>query len=386
MRNTDPFVWFGEHSDTIFRWLGILGLVVLVWVLLRWWAMRWGGWRDWASRLRREFALTGAAFTAPARSWLRHRTVQRLLVRRLKDPSTWRDAERALAAAALDGDSAGRPYAVLVGADGVRVLLSGRDAPEPWTARRADLPTVAVRGADDRPLIVALGAQRHGIEDMCVFLDLAVGPPLLCVDGDERAGRALLQALAAQLDVRMPRPLVVVAEGVHRGHHGATPRNAYRTARDTAPRLGLAPVLVSAELPDPLPPELAEPPLGAYALRVLVLGRARGYTRRLLADRHGRVAVTGTPLMPRCDGLGRAVVRTLGSLPPVLPPAAAAVAADLVEESEPDEALAPHSTPEPEPGPTTHAGVSASATRPSPSEPAEPRSARPATAPNRTAS
>src|SRR5262249_30821627 len=93
------------------------------------------------------------------------------------------------------------------------------------------------------------------------------------------------------------------------------------------------PVLVAAELPDPLPPELAAPPGPDPALRVLVLGPGRGYVRTLLTERQGRVAVTGTPLLARCDGLGRAVARVLNAIPPVLPPAPAAEhAADLFEE------------------------------------------------------
>lgn len=334
MRNTDPFVWFRQHSDTLFRWLGIIGVAVLCFVLLRYWAMRWGGWRAWAARLGRELALTAAAFAEPPRSWLRHRSALRLLVRRLREPATWQDAERALAAART-ADLPGAPYAALVGARTVTVLLAGREAPEPWTVARADLPPVTPQAAGARPIVVALGTQRDGGEQQCAFLDLAVGPPVLSAAGDGKASRALLQALAAQLEARLPRPLVVVAEGVHRRHPGQPVRTAYRTARDTRHRLGLAPVLVTTELPDPLPPELAAPPGDEPVLRVLVLGEARGYARLLVTERHGRVAVMGTPLVPRCDGLGRAVARVLDTLPPVLVPASAAAAADdLLEDAD----------------------------------------------------
>lgn len=382
MRNTDPFVWFRQHSDAVFRWLGVVGLVVLVFVLLRLWAMRWGGWGTWAARLRREFALTAAAFAAPVRSWRAHRRTLRLLTRRLRDPATWRDAERALAAA--DG-AGGRPYAVLVGAGSVAVLLAGPDAPGPWTAGRAGLPTVTVRPGGTRPVVVALGAQQHAGEPMCVFLDLAAGPPVLCVDGDDRASRALLQALSAQLDVRLPRGHVTVAEGVHRDHPGPPVRTAYRTARDTPRRFGVTPVLVATGLPDPLPPELAEPPGEDPVLRVLVLGEARGYTRRLLTDRYGRVAVTGTPLLPRCDALGRAVARALDALPPVLPPAPSArsAAADLVEDSdlvETEEETAAAERARPVPEPAGVAGAPAASAAPS-----LPRRSEPAPATERTA-
>lgn len=258
MRNTDPFVWFRENSDAIFRWLGIAGAALLIFLLLRMWAMRWGGWRAAWARLLREIAVTAYAFAEPVRAWLRYRRALRLLVRRLGDPATWRDAERALAAARSAAAPA-RPYAALVGPDTVTVLLAGREEPEAWTVARAELPSVTPEAADVRPIVVAVGVTEHAEEQQCAFLDLAVGPPVLSVTGEDRASGALVQALAAQLDVRLPQPLVVVAEGVHRHHVGEPVRVAYRAARETPPRLGIAPVLVAAELPDPLPPELAAP-------------------------------------------------------------------------------------------------------------------------------
>ncbi|MGW3647889.1 hypothetical protein [Streptomyces sp. NPDC000878] len=350
MRNTDPFVFFRQHSDTIYRVLGIAGVLLLVYLLLRVWAMRWGGWRAACARLRREAAVTRYAFTAPVRAWFRHRRGLRLLVRQLGTPGTWRDAERALAAARLAAAPA-RPYAALVDSDSVAVLLAGTelpvpapdgawwaepDEPERWLVARADLPSVTPEAADVRPIIVAVGEA----ERSAAFLDLAVGPPVLSVAGNDRAATALVQAIAAQLDARLPSPLVVVAEGVHRDYSGPPVRSAYRTARETPPRLGIAPVLIAAELPDPLPPEFAAPPGDGPAVRAVVLGPGRGYVRSLLTDRHGRVAVTGTPLLARCGPLGRAVARVLPSIPPVLPPAEASTglsgrhARDLFEEEE----------------------------------------------------
>ncbi|MGW5095549.1 hypothetical protein ACWEQ1_18750 [Streptomyces nodosus] len=326
MRHTDPFVWFHQHSDAVFRWLGIAGAVLLCFLLLRMWAMRWGGWRKAWARLLRELSLTVHAFAEPVRAWLRYRSTLRMLVRRLGTPAVWRDAERALAAARVAA-APDRPYAALVGTGTVTVLLAGPDDPEPWTVSRSELPPVTPEAADARPLVVAIGAMEHGAERQCAFLDLAVGPPVVSVTGDERASRALLQAVTAQLDVRLPDQLVVVAEGVHRNHPGLPVRDAYREARKTPPRLGLVPVLVSAGLPDPLPPELAAPPGEAPALRALILGPGRGYVRGLLTEPYGRVAVTGTPLLARCDALGRAVARVLDTVPPVLAPAPAAEAA-----------------------------------------------------------
>ncbi|MFI6435213.1 hypothetical protein [Streptomyces sp. NPDC050759] len=339
MRNIDPFVWFRQNSDAIFRWLGIAGIALLLFLLLRVWAMRWGGWRAARARLRRELAVTAHAFAQPVRAWLGYRRALRLLVRRLRDQATWRDAERALAAARRAAAPA-RPYAAVVGVGTVTVLLAGRGGPEPWTVARAELPSVTPEAADARPIVVAAGTVDLAGEQQCAFLDLAVGPPVLSVTGDDRASRALLQALAAQLDVRLPGPLVVVAEGVHRDHPGQPVRDAYRMARETPPRLGIAPVLIAAELPDPLPPELAAPPGDTPALRVLVRGPGRGYVRTLLTDRHGRVAVPGSPLLARCDALGRAIARVLPGIPPVLPPAPSSEAAtglgetDLFEEGE----------------------------------------------------
>lgn len=102
-------------------------------------------------------------------------------------------------------------------------------------------------------------------------------------------------------------------------------------------------MLIAAELPDPLPPEFAAPPGDDPTVRAVVLGPGRGYVRSLLTDRHGRVAVTGTPLLARCGPLGSAVAKVLPSIPPVLPPAPAAEAStgldgrqarDLFEEEE----------------------------------------------------
>lgn len=85
-------------------------------------------------------------------------------------------------------------------------------------------------------------------------------------------------------------------------------------------------MLIAAELPDPLPPEFAAPPGDDPTVRAVVLGPGRAYVRSLLTDRHGRVAVAGTPLLARCGPLGRAVAKVLPSIPPVLPPAPSAEA------------------------------------------------------------
>ncbi|MFI7273947.1 hypothetical protein [Streptomyces sp. NPDC049879] len=333
MRSADPFEFLDRHRDTIFRVLGILAALLVVFLLIRFWAMRQGGWGAATARVRRELAVTAHAFAAPVRAWSRHRRSYRVLVRGLRAPVTWRDAERALAAA---GEAAapggGRPYAVLVEAETVTVLLAGRglvptpggiwwqdpdDSPEHWTAERHHLPPVVPVPDQTLPVLVAIGETGGA----CAFLDIASGPAVLTAEGDRRAALALHQAVAAQVDARLPDGMVVVAEGVHRSFPGEPVRAAYRATRDLPHRLGVAPVLVTAELPDPLPPELTAPPGESAAPRILLRGAGRGHRRTLLTDRQGRVRVTGTPLLVACNALSRAIARVLPHLPPVLPPA-----------------------------------------------------------------
>ncbi|WP_436775314.1 hypothetical protein [Yinghuangia sp. YIM S09857] len=345
MRNTDPFEFFQDHRDTIFRWSAIAGIVLALFLVVRLLAMRLGGWRAAWRRLCREVALTAYAFGAPVRGWLRHRRVLRILVRHLARAATWRDAERALVDARFAAAPA-QPYAVRVADDAVTVHLAGRnipeatgiweavaDAPGAWTAPRGALPGVVPDAEGTRPIVVALGEADGG----CVFLDLAIGPPMVAVEGEKRSHNALFQAVAAQLDARLPAPQAVVAEGVHADYAGEPPRAAYRTARATPPRLGVPAFLVTAALPDPLPPELAEPPDGVPAIRILLKGPGRSYVRTLLTDKRGQVAIPGTPVVTTCHALGAALARVLPDIPPVLPPAPAAdpesAAAELFEES-----------------------------------------------------
>ncbi|MER5948628.1 hypothetical protein ABT127_21525 [Streptomyces sp. NPDC001904] len=326
MRNVDPFAFFRAHQDTIYRWLGVAGVLLLIFLLLRIVARRLGGWRRAWHRARREVAVTAYAFVAPVRTWLVHRRDRALLRRLLGDPVTWRDAERALTAARLAAAPA-RPYAVLVGTDSVRVLLAGRDVPDPtgcwhevtdtageWRASRDELPLVTPEADAVPPLLIALGAT----DTQAAFLDAATGPASLCIEGHPQAASPLLQAIAAQLDARLPASLVVVAEGVHRDFDGPPVREAYRTAEEALPRLNIPPFLIATELPDPLPAGLASP---RPPCRVVLLGAGRGHTRTLLTDRHGQVLLTGTPLLVRAKALGRALPKVLWRLPAVLPPA-----------------------------------------------------------------
>lgn len=332
MRTTDPLDFLNRHRETIFRVLGLLAVLLVLFLVVRAVAMRLGGWRAAWARLRRECAITAHAFAAPVRAWLRHRRSLRALVHGLRAPETWRDAELALAAARqAAGPQGAAPYAVLVTDRLVTLLLTGPGADPPddgpwwvaegdtadhWSAERAELPPVVPVPGLAPPVLVAVGETGGA----CVLLDLASGPPVVCVEGEARAAVALHQALTAQLDVRLPEGMVVVAEGVHRGFEGLPVRAAYRTAARLRPRAGLAPVLSAVEPPAPLPPELTEPPGEFPELRLLLRGGGRAYLRTLLTDGAGQLTVVGTPLVAEGNALGRALARVLSLIPPVLPP------------------------------------------------------------------
>ncbi|MCX5214960.1 hypothetical protein OG689_37840 [Kitasatospora sp. NBC_00240] len=293
---------------------GLAGLLLLLVVLAQLGARRAGGWRVVRRRLRREAAATAAAFAAPVRAQLRYRRHLRLLVRLLGDRSGWADAERAaLGAGRVPGVE---PYGVLLGRSVVGVLVACGPAapprpPEPWAADdtdprlwwldRADAAGVAT-GGRPAPLLAALGTDgRHA-----VLLDLATGPAVTVLGGDKGTARAVLQALAAQLDARLPAGAVTVAEGVNPRHTGPEPAAALALAERAA--TGGAPAFaVCAELPAG-----ARPAAGS---RLLALSGARGSARLLTADRAG-LSVLGTGLRVDAVPLARATARSLPLLPP----------------------------------------------------------------------
>ncbi|MFC9331403.1 hypothetical protein [Kitasatospora sp. NPDC057015] len=293
---------------------GLAGLLLLLAVLAHLAARRVGGWAAVRRGLRREAAATAAAFAAPVRAQLRYRRHVRLLVRLLGDKAGWADAERAaLGAGRVPGV---QPYGVLLGRSVVGVLVACGPGtppvpPQPWAPDdtdprlwwidRADAAR-AVTGARPAPLLAALGTDgRHA-----VLLDLAAGPAVTTVGGERGTARAVLQAVAAQLDARLPAGAVTVADGVHPRHTGPDVADALAKA-DRAATGGAPAFAVCVEAPDAVRP--------AGGARLLALGGARGSARLLTADRAG-LRVLGTGLLVDAVPLARATARSLPLLPP----------------------------------------------------------------------
>ncbi|MFI1382789.1 hypothetical protein [Embleya sp. NPDC020886] len=292
--------------------LGYAGILILVYALAHWAAMRRGGWRFVRRRLRRELALTVSAFAEPVTAFSRYRRRRRLLVRALREPNTWVDAEHALQLAARVAAGA-RPYGALVERDVVGVLVScGPDLPvpaEPWAVDELDprlwwiARTDLEVGSGPAPLLVAVGTRQEAV----VFLDLLTGPRVLAVSGERRGARATVQALAAQLDARLPAGAVTVAVGIHPRHAGPSTAEAFTRATTAAASRRHPQVVVCADTPD-VP--------AASPVSVLTLGRPRGHARLLAVSPTGALLVHGTPLRVDARPLPRSVAATVWQLPP----------------------------------------------------------------------
>jgi hypothetical protein len=299
----------GHDTRQLFGWLGI---TILVMALAHWAALRRGGWRFVRRRLRRELALTGAAFAQPVTASVRFRRRRRLLVRLLRERAVWDDAERASLLAGAVSERV-RPFGVLVERDVVGVLVScGPEVPvpgEPWAVDEVD-PRLWWIGRDGlgavegtAPLLVAVGTEGEAV----VFLDLLAGPRVVAVSGEQRGAGSTLQALAAQVDARLPVGAVTVADGVHPRFAGPAPQDAFARARAAAPSRRYPQVVVCATAP--------EVPV-CSPVSVLTLGRVRGTARLLTVDEAGTLTVHGTPIRADCRPLARAVAATLRQLPP----------------------------------------------------------------------
>ncbi|MEU9151366.1 hypothetical protein AB0D59_12610 [Streptomyces sp. NPDC048417] len=299
-------------SDTITTLLGLVGVLVLVLALTSWLVRRGGGWKALWRRLGREITLTVRAFTGPVRTELRYRRGLRLLVRLLRDPAVWADAERATALAASVRPGV-RPYGVLAGPEWMGVLVAAdgdalREPPEPWAADEADPRLWWIDRADladdtEDPAVPLLVCVGHDMGH-AVLLDLRSGPPAVSVYGPPRAARtarAVLQALAAQVDARLPEGRVAIAAGVHLRHPGAP-------ATATVGQPGIEVAVCADPLERPLP----------SGVRLLSLGVARGRTRLLEIAPDSTLTAHGAPAAARVDvlPLSRAVARTLSALPP----------------------------------------------------------------------
>ncbi|MDX3239247.1 hypothetical protein PV392_26885 [Streptomyces sp. ME03-5709C] len=338
------------------RLIGLIGLLILVVVLAQWIVRRKGGWGALRRRVGRELTAAARAFATPVRTELRHRRGLRVLGRLLRDRAGWADAETALRRAAAERPEA-RPYAALLGTDVVGVYMAhgngegalpepwARDAAEPrlWWIARADLGGTPETGRGQAPVLVCLG--RAGTD--AVLLDLAAVPPAVSVTGERRTARALLQALAAQLDVRLPAGHVVVGAGVHPRYDGPA---------DVFGRPGTR-YAVSAEAPE------RKLPAG---MRMLTLGVAHHNTLILEVDRDGHLRLHGGPPALAVDALplARVIARLVRTLPAVPeddagagpnPPKTLRGTSpddDLVETGLPPTAMAVSATaPRPEPGP-----------------------------------
>jgi hypothetical protein len=308
-----------DHRTLLTDLLGTLGVAVLVALLAHRLVRRAGGWSAVRRLFRRELALTVAAAVEPVRRIAGHRRRLRMLTRLLRQPRSWLAAERALQAAGTLLDGA-RPYAALVGADRVGVLVAGRDVPappQPWSVDPDEprlwwLSTVDVELPRGDAVLVALGVEGA----YAVLLDLAAGPVVTAVDGSPRVATALVQAIAAQLDDRLPDGSVLVSEGVHPRHAGPPADEVLRLAT------------VHAADGSPAFAVCGQPPVGPVegrsTLRLLVRGAPRGHARLLTAERNGLLTVHGTPLRPNVTALPLAVSRAIGELPACAPPPTAA--------------------------------------------------------------
>lgn len=239
----------------------------------------------------------------------------RRLDKALAEPETW---ELVDAAVQWTGDGPAWPYAVILGPETVTVRLAGHAAtrqspPEPWHAvdggwqaardelAQAELPERRARAYTSGGY-VALGSRGTEI----VFVDLALAPGVLTVDGDQRAATELVSSLMAQIG----------AAGVHSVGSDLSEFVDGEPPRDTD-------ALTFVVCSDPDAESAARIHRAARSrpwLRVLVLGDTQGSRWSLEVDADGVVSAPALGLSAASSGLPQSIPRR-----PSPSPAAAAL-------------------------------------------------------------
>jgi hypothetical protein len=292
--------------------LGYAGLVILALILLNLLVRRLGGWRRLGRWIKREYSRTVHAFVDPIAARIRYRQRVRFLSRILRNKNGWAQAEQAMGFAAAV-DPAMSPYALALAKQRIGVLVAGvaaeRPLPSPWLKdetdprlwwieRRelADYSAPSGHVPSQTPLLACLGTDASGKN--AIMIDLLAGPPSLSVYGVPRTARAIVQALAAQLDVRLPAGAVEVADGVHGKHDGMPLAEAIQ-------RRGAWFVIGAEQLETPVP----------KGVRLVSLGVGRGSSRLMEAtpDRglllHGAATWLEVDPLPLAAAVARSVLR-----------------------------------------------------------------------------
>ncbi|MEC4020309.1 hypothetical protein, partial [Streptomyces sp. H27-D2] len=315
-------------------WFILLGflaaLVLFVWLLSRA-IRRQGGMRRTFRRIVWESRMTARAFAEPLRAYRRYRRRVRALAAFFDDPGAPDAAHGALDRAdSLAGQSCYVPTVHLSPArDRTRLVVAGRDplgpalpfAPtgdEPgdwaWSApaerARADDGEVPADGRERLLLVLGVDRRLPGV----VLVDWLRGPAALAVEGDPRAARGVLHALAAQIDRTPAAPSVQVARGVHPRFSGPELDDLLDTLETASVSVSddpaLVPVLVcwapSREQAGRLATLSA-----AGRVRVLAGGRLPGACWSLHAEPDGRLLGPGMGIDVESGALGRAVARAV---------------------------------------------------------------------------
>ncbi|MDT7726378.1 MAG: hypothetical protein QOI21_2954 [Actinomycetota bacterium] len=302
-------------GSNVRQMLGYAGLVLLGLVLLNLLVRRLGGWKRLFRWIKREVSRTVHAFVDPIAARVRYLRRVQFLRRVLRNHAGWTEAEQAMGFAAAV-TPAMTPYALALAKQRIGVLVAGAAADQPlpgpwvkderdprlWWIRRSDLADYSVPSGyvpPQTPLLVCLGTDGSGKN--AIMIDLLSGPRSLSVYGVPRTARAVVQALAAQLDVRLPAGAVEVADGIHPRHPGMPMEEAIQ-------RHGAWFVIGADPLDQPVPP----------GVRLVSLGVARGSSRLVEATVEHGLHLHGAAPWLEIDPLplARAVARSVRRMPP----------------------------------------------------------------------